>query len=122
IEIMRSLASHLHAFAKEVNLTHAEWFQGIQFLERMTEFTDKERHEFILLSDVLGMSSLVDMINTVPGGTSSSVMGPFHIEGAPDIPFGFDMKRHYDGEVLLESVVLPEQLPPAIARTRGPWK
>lgn len=101
IEIMGSLASHLHAFAKEVNLTHAEWFQGIQFLERMTEFTDKERHEFILLSDVLGMSSLVDIINSVPGGTSSSVLGPFHIEGAPDIPFGFDMKRHYEGEVLL---------------------
>ncbi len=113
IEVMRSLASHLHAFAKEVNLTHAEWFQGIQFLERMTEFTDKERHEFILLSDVLGLSSLVDMLNSVPGGTSSSVMGPFHIEGAPDIPFGFDMKRHYEGEVLLAKGVIrdPEGAP-----------
>jgi len=100
-EVMTSLAGHLHAFAKEVNLTHAEWFQGIQFLERMTEFTDAERHEFILLSDVLGLSSLVDMINSVPNGTSSSVMGPFHIAGAPDIPFGFDMKRHYPGETLL---------------------
>ncbi|MEM8801430.1 MAG: dioxygenase [Pseudomonadota bacterium] len=113
IEVMRSLASHLHAFAKEVNLTHAEWFQGIQFLERMTEFTDKERHEFILLSDVLGLSSLVDMINSVPGGTSSSVMGPFHIEGAPDIPFGFDMKRHYEGEILLACGVVrdPDGMP-----------
>lgn len=105
-EVMRSLAEHLHAFAKDVNLTHAEWMKGIEFLERMTEFTTKERHEFILLSDVLGLSSLVDMINTVPGGTSSSVMGPFHISGAPDIPFGHDMKRHYPGEVLLAHGVI----------------
>ena len=101
LEVMQSLASHLHAFAKEVNLTHAEWMKGIEFLERMTEFTDKERHEFILLSDVLGLSSLVDMLHSTTEGTSSSVMGPFHIADAPDIPFGFDMKRHYEGEVLL---------------------
>ncbi|MEO0676788.1 MAG: dioxygenase, partial [Pseudomonadota bacterium] len=100
-EVMTSLAKHVHAFAKEVNLTHAEWDKGIAFLERMTEFTTKDRHEFVLLSDILGLSSLVDMINTVPGGTSSSVLGPFHISGSPTIPFGFDMKRHYEGQVLL---------------------
>ncbi len=100
-EIMASLAKHLHAFAKEVRLTHAEWQTGIDFMERMTEFTDAERHEFVLLSDVLGLSSLVDMINSVPAGTSSSVLGPFHISGAPDIPIGHDMKRHYEGPVLL---------------------
>ncbi|MEL7117609.1 MAG: hydroxyquinol 1,2-dioxygenase, partial [Pseudomonadota bacterium] len=61
----------------------------------------KERHEFVLLSDVFGLSSLVDMINSNPKGTSSSVLGPFHIAGSPEIPFGFDMKRHYEGEVLL---------------------
>ncbi|MEO1797898.1 MAG: dioxygenase [Pseudomonadota bacterium] len=100
-EVMTSLAKHVHAFAKEVQLTHAEWDKGIAFLERMTEFTTKDRHEFVLLSDILGLSSLVDMINTVPGGTSSSVLGPFHISGSPTIPFGFDMKRHYEGQVLL---------------------
>ena len=108
LEIIGSLARHLHEFAKETNLTHEEWGKGIDFLERMTEFTDKERHEFILLSDVLGLSSLVDMINTVPGGTSSSVLGPFHIVGAPDIPVGFDMKRHYGGEVLLATGVVQD--------------
>lgn len=118
MEIMQSLVSHLHAFAKEVNLTHAEWGRGIAFLERMTEFTDKERHEFVLLSDVLGLSSLVDMINSVPDGTSSSVLGPFHISGAPDIPFGFDMKREYEGEVLLARgrVIDPKGNPVAGAR------
>lgn len=100
-EIMGSLASHLHAFAKEVKLTHAEWQKGIDFLEWAGEISDKERHEFVLLSDVLGLSSLVDMINSTPDGTSSSVLGPFHITDSPDIPFGFDMKRHYEGEVLL---------------------
>lgn len=100
-EIMQSLASHLHAFAKDVSLTHAEWQKGIEFLEWAGEISDKERHEFVLLSDVLGLSSLVDMINSVPNGTSSSVLGPFHISGSPDIPLGHDMKRHYEGEVLL---------------------
>ncbi len=100
-EIMQSLARHLHAFAKDVSLSHAEWQKGIEFLEWAGEISDKERHEFVLLSDVLGLSSLVDMINSVPDGTSSSVLGPFHISGAPDIPLGHDMKRHYEGDILL---------------------
>lgn len=107
-EIIGSLARHLHAFAKDVNLTHEEWNAGISFMERMTEFTTKERHEFVLLSDVLGLSSLVDMINSVEGGTSSSVLGPFHIEGAPEIPFGHDMKRHHPGEILLATGVVKD--------------
>ncbi len=105
-EVMTSLAKHLHAFAKDVELTHAEWDKAIAFLENMTEFTTKDRHEFVLLSDVLGLSSLVDMINTVPGGTSSSVLGPFHVADSPIIPFGHDMKRHYEGPVLLSTGVV----------------
>ena len=105
-EVMASLAHHLHAFAKDVQLTHAEWNIGIEFLERMTEFTSEERHEFVLLSDVLGLSSLVDMINSSPHGTSSSVLGPFHISGAPPLDIGADMKRLYEGPVVLvEGVV-----------------
>jgi protocatechuate 3,4-dioxygenase beta subunit len=100
-EVMQSLASHLHAFAKEVNLTHAEWQKGIEFMEWAGQISDEARHEFVLLSDVLGLSSLVDMINSVPNGTSSSVLGPFHISGSPDLAFGADMKRHYEGEILL---------------------
>ena len=65
-EVMGSLVKHLHNFAKEVNLTHAEWTTGIRFLERAGEISDAERHEFVLLSDVLGLSSLVDMINSRP--------------------------------------------------------
>ncbi len=105
-EIVLSLARHLHGFAREVRLTHEEWNTAIAFLERMTEFTTHERHEFILLSDIMGLSSLVDMIHSARGGTSSSVLGPFHIEGAPDIPFGHDMKRDYPGTVLLVTGVI----------------
>ena len=105
-EVLTSLARHLHAFVKETGLTHAEWEKGIELLEWAGDISDKERHEFVLLSDLLGISSLVDMVNFVPGGTSSSVLGPFHIAGAPDIPMGFDMKRHYPGDVLLATGVI----------------
>ena len=108
-EVMGSLVTHLHAFAKEVNLTHAEWNKGIEFLEAAGAISDKERHEFVLLSDVLGLSSLVDMINSVPDGTSSSVLGPFHISGAPPIAFGADMKRHYDDTLLLACGTIKDQ-------------
>jgi hydroxyquinol 1,2-dioxygenase len=105
-EILTSLASHLHAFVKETGLTHAEWEKGIEMLEWAGEISDKERHEMVLLSDLLGVSSLVDLVNMVPGGSSSSVLGPFHISGAPAIPFGVDMKRHYSGPVLVAQGVI----------------
>ena len=100
-QVMTSLAKHLHAFVNEVQLTHGEWQKGIEMLEWAGDISDKERHEMVLLSDLLGVSSLVDLVNTVPKGTSSSVLGPFHISGAPTIPVGHDMKRHYDGPLLL---------------------
>ena len=105
-EVMSSLVTHLHAFAKDVNLTHAEWETGIDFLERAGEISDKERHEFVLLSDVLGMSSLVDMINSRAEGTSSSVLGPFHISGSPPLAIGGDMKGRFEGPVLLAQGII----------------
>jgi protocatechuate 3,4-dioxygenase beta subunit len=106
IEIMTSLSKHLHEFVRETGLTHAEWEKGIEMLEWAGEISDKERHEMVLLSDLLGVSSLVDLVNMVPGGSSSSVLGPFHISGAPAIPFGYDMKRHYKGPVLVAQGVI----------------
>jgi hydroxyquinol 1,2-dioxygenase len=100
-EVMQSLVTHLHDFAKDVNLTHEEWETGIKFMERSGEISDEARHEFVLLSDVLGLSSLVDMINSKPEGTSSSVLGPFHISGAPPLAIGGDMKDRFEGEVLI---------------------
>lgn len=100
-EVMTSMVTHLHDFAKEVNLTHSEWEQGISFLERAGEISNKERHEFVLLSDVLGFSSLIDMINSRPEGTSSSCLGPFHITGSPPLAMGGDMKKDFEGPVLI---------------------
>ena len=122
-EVMSSLVTHLHAFAKDVNLTHAEWEVGVDFLERAGEISDKERHEFVLLSDVLGLSSLVDMINSRPEGTSSSVLGPFHISGSPPLAIGGDMKGDFAGPVLLaEGVVKNTDGEPIEGATLDIWQ
>lgn len=99
--VMSSLARHLHAFAAEVNLTHEEWRRGIEFLKATGDISTPERNEFVLLSDVLGLSSLVDMLHSSPDATSSSVLGPFHVEGSPQVPVGADMKGESDGELVL---------------------
>ena len=100
-EVMGALVRHLHDFAREVNLTHDEWRRGIAFLEGCAAIEAEDRHEFVLVSDVLGLSSLVDMLHSDPKATSSSVLGPFHISGEPPLPYGGDMKRHYGGPILL---------------------
>ena len=91
--IMTSLVKHLHAFAREVELTEAEWFQGIEFLTRCGHLSDAQRQEFILLSDVLGLSMLTVAINNdkPKGCTEATVFGPFHVEGAPRYELGADI-------------------------------
>lgn len=105
-EIMSALVQHLHDFARETRLTHEEWRQGIAFLEGCAAIETEDRHEFILASDVLGLSSLVDMLHSSPDATSSSVLGPFHVSGAPPLPVGGDMKRDFGGPVLLAEGVI----------------
>ena len=78
-EIMGALVKHLHDFARETKLTHEEWCRGIAFLEGCAAVETEDRHEFVLASDVLGLSSLVDMIHSHPDSTSSSVLGPFQV-------------------------------------------
>jgi hydroxyquinol 1,2-dioxygenase len=89
-EIMLSLVRHLHAFVKEVQLNEKEWWQGIQFLTRAGHMCSEKRQEFILLSDTLGVSMVVDLISNRKreGATESTVFGPFHREGAPEMPLG----------------------------------
>ena len=98
-EIMTSLVQHLHAFARDVKLTEAEWFQGIDFLTRVGHITDDKRQEFILLSDTLGLSMLtVAMNNDKPAGcTESTVFGPFYVEGAPSFDLGEDVANGAPG-------------------------
>ena len=84
-EITKAAIKHLHAFVEEVGLTRDEWFEGIQALTKTGQMCDDERQEFILMSDTLGVSMLVEMINHAakPGSTEPTVFGPFHVDGAP---------------------------------------
>jgi hydroxyquinol 1,2-dioxygenase len=92
-EIMQSLVKHLHGFVREVDLTADEWLSAMNWLAKTGQLSTEKRHEFILLSDVLGISMLVDSINHrfPTGATPSTVMGPFHIEGSPELPMGADL-------------------------------
>ena len=92
-EVLTSLVQHLHAFAREVKLTDREWEQGIEFLTRVGHMTDDRRQEFILLSDTLGLSTLVVAMNhdKPEGCTEATVFGPFHVQGAPHYLLGQDI-------------------------------
>jgi maleylacetate reductase len=98
-EVMESLVRHLHAFAREVRLTEAEWQQGIDFLTRTGHITDDRRQEFILLSDVLGLSMLTVAINAPAsaGATESTVVGPFFVDASPEVPLGGDITGEAKG-------------------------
>lgn len=84
-EIMLSLVRHLHGFVKDVQFTEAEWFEAIKFLTATGQKCDDIRQEFILLSDTMGVSMVVDLIShrKPAGATESTVFGPFHRPGAP---------------------------------------
>lgn len=99
-EIMTSLVQHLHAFAREVNLTEVEWFEGIKFLTETGHMCSDKRQEFILLSDTLGLSTLVmAQQNHKPAGcTEATVFGPFHVEGSTEYPLGADIANGARGE------------------------
>ncbi|MCE8035441.1 6-chlorohydroxyquinol-1,2-dioxygenase [Billgrantia tianxiuensis] len=99
-EIMASLIRHLHGFVKEVGLTQAEWEAAIDFLTRTGQMCDDKRQEFILLSDTLGVSMLVDAIQhrRPAGATENTVFGPFHVNGAPELPMGASISLDGKGE------------------------
>ena len=101
--VMEVLVRHLHAAVKEIEPTDAEWLRAILFLTETGHKSDDWRQEFILLSDVLGVSMLVDAINNrKPSGASeSTVLGPFHIDGAPELPMGANICLDAKGEPML---------------------
>lgn len=92
-EIVQALARHLHAFATEVGLTEREWEEAIRVLTATGHITDERRQEFILWSDALGLSMLVNaMANPLPeGATESTVLGPFYVPGSPAREYGESM-------------------------------
>ena len=103
-EIMTSFIRHLHGFVRETGLTPAEWKMGIEFLTAVGHITDDKRQEFILLSDTLGISAMVDLVRhsrLAAQGTDSSLLGPFYRNGAPEKPLGASIASDTAGEVIV---------------------
>jgi len=99
-EILDSAVRHLHAFAREVDLKPEEWLEGIKFLTAVGHWCSEYRQEFILLSDTLGLSALVDLMNDrriSDGGTTSSLLGPFYRTDAPQYELGQFIGTHEHG-------------------------
>jgi hydroxyquinol 1,2-dioxygenase len=101
-ELLAALVRHLHAFAREMRLTEDEWMAAMQWLTRSGQISDDKREEFILASDVLGLSMLVVQMNhrRDPAATPATVLGPFHIAGSPEVEFGADMSQGLPGTPL----------------------
>lgn len=99
-EVMTAAVRHLHAFVKEVEPTMEEWAKAIEFLTATGQMCDDRRQEWILASDTLGVSMLVETINhrSRDGSTEATVLGPFHVAGAPAMAMGGSIRRDGRGE------------------------
>lgn len=107
-ELMTKLVKHLHAFLRDADVTPEEWMKGLEFLTATGQITDEKRQEFILLSDTLGVSMMVVMLQEARAqrnaedriatkATEATVQGPFYWEGAPDTPLGADIAEGVKG-------------------------
>ena len=122
-ELLIALIRHVHAFATETGLSTHEWMAGLEFLTAVGQKCDPKRQEFILLSDVLGLSSLVETINAAEGATDPTVLGPFYRPGAPHKQPGEQIGRPQDGEpTLIRGVVTDPAGRPIAAATLDVWQ
>lgn len=124
-EIMTSVVTHLHAVVKEVEPTIEEWMAAIQFLTATGQKCDDKRQEYILLSDTLGVSMLVDAINNrkPSGATESTVLGPFHVAGAPERRMGETISLDGKGDpAWVEGKVLDEAGKPIEGALLDVWQ
>jgi hydroxyquinol 1,2-dioxygenase len=124
-QTLQSLVRHLHAFVREVKPTEAEWAAAIDFLTRTGQICTDRRQEFILLSDTLGVSMLVDEINHGSGGatTETTVLGPFYVASPPEFAAGGDIARGLAGEPLfVEGVVSSETGTPLAGAVVDVWQ
>lgn len=101
--LMERLVTHLHDFARETRLSTEEWMTALTFLIQCGQICSDVRNEFILLSDIVGLSLLVDSINhpKPPSSTEGSVLGPFHTHDAPTLANGAKMSSDPEGELML---------------------
>ncbi len=120
-ELVEALTRHLHAFLRETRLTEDEWRRAIGFLTDVGHLTDDRRQEFILLSDVLGVSMQTITINNeaYANATEATVFGPFFVEGSPDVGLGGDIGGGAPGEPCwVEGTVTDTSGSPARRRAR----
>jgi hydroxyquinol 1,2-dioxygenase len=110
-QVLATITRKLHEAAKEIEPTQEEWMTAILFLTNTGHMSDDWRQEFILLSDVLGLSMLVDAINNrKPSGASeSTVLGPFYVADAPQLPMGANICLDRKGEDMVSSRRLASQ-------------
>ncbi|MCA0963743.1 dioxygenase [Salipiger bermudensis] len=120
-QLLHGLIEHLHDYTRENSITHDEWMRVLMFLYDCGKISTPERHEFILLSDVLGFSALVDMINTRGGATEGSNLGPFYLDNAPVKKLGADLAEGREGVTVLVhgkvTDILHKPLPGAVIDT-----
>ncbi len=114
-EVMASLIKHLHAFIQEVKPSDEEWMAGIRFLTETGKLCTADRQEFILLSDILGVTALKDRLNNPSGDgvTEATVLGPFYRAGAPEVPASANIAGIIPGEpvVVQGKVTAPDGTP-----------
>jgi protocatechuate 3,4-dioxygenase beta subunit len=126
-EVMNALVRHLHAFVTEVRLTDEEWLTGVRFLTATGQACDEVRQEFVLLSDTLGVSSLVDLVNhsdVESMATEPTILGPFYVPDPPERAFGASMVEYDDGgePAVLRGTVRDEEGTPVAAATVDVWQ
>lgn len=104
-QLLTAFVGHLHAFAEEVRLTPGEWQAGVQFLTQVGQASGASRQEFVLLSDVLGLSMLVDLLDhqSPDGSTETTVLGPFYVPDSPWRPNGASTAERPSGAPALVS-------------------
>ncbi len=124
-QVMEVITRKLHEAVKEIEPTQEEWFQTIMFLTKTGHLCNEWRQEFILLSDVLGVSMLVDAINNrKPSGASeSTVLGPFHVADAPEMPMGANICLDHKGEdMFIHGRILDTQGQPVADAVLDVWQ
>jgi hydroxyquinol 1,2-dioxygenase len=124
-QILASLTTHLHSFVRDVHPTIEEWEYAIKFLTATGQMSDESRQEFILLSDVLGISMLVEILNDAetPDATDSTVLGPFHVVESPVREFGAEISAESIGTAaLVHGAVTTPSGEPIVGATVDVWQ
>jgi protocatechuate 3,4-dioxygenase beta subunit len=124
LHVMERLVTQLHAFVREVEPSPEEWLAAIEFLTRTGQISDHQRQEYILLSDTLGVTMLVDALHQRKhaGATESSVLGPFYVEGAPELPAGANIAQRPGDPLTVRGRVLATDGTPIAGALLDVWQ